>query len=241
MKQNQEKKKKSNSVLIGIVVTICTIACVATAIAVSIYVMNDIKRERLEEQLEEAEECYEKMDYEDAIETYENAIEIDPESKDAYIGLAEVYVVMNEYEDAIEILAEGYDETESSAIRRKLREIEELQEQYEERLAIQHDYELADRIRSAVLTSMMDPEVVTSTDAKTQECLRLFGTGVVDLCSISDEDNVYIRSIKNILEISSLSDLDDLVESSNFTGHIWVLIDGNRASVEIEGTGIIIE
>lgn len=251
MKQNQEKKKKSNSVLIGIVVTICTIACVATAIAVSIYVMNDIKRERLEEQLEEAEECYEKMDYEDAIEAYEDAIKIDPESKDAYIGLAEVYVVMKEYEDAIEILEEGYDETESSAIRRKLQEIEELQEQYEARLAIQHDYELADRIHSAVITSMMDPEVVTDEESNTYlssiNCVR------VDMCSIDEVNNKFIEGVidilgrpargtdsEDIISLSKLSDLGDMVKSSSFTGHIWMFIDRNTVSIEFEGTDIII-
>lgn len=63
--------------------------------------------------------------YEQAIAEYEIAIAIDPTQKDAYEELAEIYVELEEYEEAMEILEEGYEETEAKGLNRKIEKIKE--------------------------------------------------------------------------------------------------------------------
>lgn len=65
-------------------------------------------------------------DYEQAIAEYEIAISIDPTQKDAYAELAELYIELEEYEDAIEILEEGYEETEAKGLSRKVETVKKL-------------------------------------------------------------------------------------------------------------------
>ncbi|MCM1060271.1 MAG: leucine-rich repeat domain-containing protein [Eubacterium sp.] len=51
------------------------------------------------------------LSYEKAVLEFTEAIEIEPLNPDAYLGLAEAYVGMEDTEKAIEILEEGYDKT----------------------------------------------------------------------------------------------------------------------------------
>ena len=67
------------------------------------------------------------LNYEAAIAAYEEAIAIEPKCEEAYLGLAEVYAAMGEYDQAIAVLEEGYDATGSSAMLDRIAEIEELQ------------------------------------------------------------------------------------------------------------------
>ena len=104
----------------GIMVIVCI------AVAVVIIALGGNSGKKLAEQLELAA-CYmDELDYEAAIVAYEAAIEIDPMCEDAYLGLAEVYVAMGEYEDAIKVLEDGYEATGSEEIRRRQEEIEAL-------------------------------------------------------------------------------------------------------------------
>ena len=65
-------------------------------------------------------------EYEQAIAEFERAIAIDPTQKDAYAELADLYIELEEYEDAIEILEEGYEETEAKGLSRKIEVVKEL-------------------------------------------------------------------------------------------------------------------
>ena len=61
--------------------------------------------------------------YEEAIISFTAAIEIDPKQEDVYIGMAEVYVQMEDTDAAIAILEEGYEQTESERILDKIFEL----------------------------------------------------------------------------------------------------------------------
>jgi len=73
-----------------------------------------------------AEKYYSNMDYENAIATYLEAIEIDPTNVDAYLGLAAVYIDQEDYQAAIDILEDGVQATNSPAIEERLEEVYEL-------------------------------------------------------------------------------------------------------------------
>lgn len=49
-------------------------------------------------------------DYQEAIVAFQAAIQIDPKQKDAYLGLADVYIAMNDTEKAIDSLLQALDE-----------------------------------------------------------------------------------------------------------------------------------
>ena len=109
-----EQKKTINKKIIAIIAGMIAVVCIAVAVAIIALGGNSGKK--LAEQLDLAEHYMDELDYEAAIAAYEAAIEIDPMCEDAYLGLAEAYVAMGEYEDAIKVLEDGYEATRSEEI-----------------------------------------------------------------------------------------------------------------------------
>lgn len=119
-----ETGKTKNKKWIIIIAAIGAVVCIAVA-AVILVTGNSTER-KLTEQLDQAEGYLSELDYESAIVAYEAAIEIDPGCRDAYLGLADIYIEQEEYEEAAEILEEGLAQTDSRAIMKKLEDVEEL-------------------------------------------------------------------------------------------------------------------
>ena len=63
------------------------------------------------------------------------------------LELAEAYVAMDEYEDAIKVLEDGYEATGSEEIRKRLEEIEELLQEMEDHVMDWQDANLEAAIR----------------------------------------------------------------------------------------------
>ena len=193
----------------------------------------DIFNDKTSEELFELAEGYvAQQDYVYAIAAYKTIIALEPENEDAYIRLAETYLdtgKADRYNQATAILQEGYEKTASEIINEKL-----------ERVIFSNDQALADTIRVSVLTALMDPEVVTASDAETKECLDSLYTGI-DLCSLDGEDNMFLETVTWVWGIDDFSELSSMVKSSGFTGHIWVVSESeNQVRVEIEGTDIVV-
>lgn len=65
--------------------------------------------------------------YEEAIIAFTSAIEIDPRQSAPYIAIADIYILQDQYEDALSILSQGVENTESSSMLiSKLSEVESL-------------------------------------------------------------------------------------------------------------------
>lgn len=62
--------------------------------------------------------------YEEAIIAFAAAIEIDPKQVDSYIKCADAYIGLEDYEKALHILENGYDETQSTELLIKIEDIE---------------------------------------------------------------------------------------------------------------------
>ena len=62
-----------------------------------------LAKEQYEEQCFLGERYLEELDYEAAIAAFEEAIRINPKREDAYLGMAEAYAGLGEYEEAEEI------------------------------------------------------------------------------------------------------------------------------------------
>ena len=114
--------KKRKSLLIGITV-IGVLICVMTMLVVFLFYQYT---KSYEYHLKLAQKYLLEEEYEQAIAEYEIAISIDPLQKEAYEELAEIYVELEEYELAIEILEEGYQETEVKGLSKKVEKVKEL-------------------------------------------------------------------------------------------------------------------
>ncbi|MDL2214030.1 tetratricopeptide repeat protein [Clostridia bacterium OttesenSCG-928-O13] len=67
-------------------------------------------------------------EYEDALEVFLQVIDIDPQQIDAYLGAADAYLALDEPEEAMAILEEGLDATDSRRIERQMERIVEQQD-----------------------------------------------------------------------------------------------------------------
>lgn len=120
------KKKKNNK--IGVVVVIAIIlAIIVAAIFIVMTFVSSGQNEQLQEQLDLGKKYLNELNYEQAIVSYEMAIEIDPMSVDAYLGLASVYEEQGEYEKAISVLEEGYDATGNLLLLEELERFKQIQ------------------------------------------------------------------------------------------------------------------
>lgn len=91
--------------------------------------------------MELAQRYLDDLQYEQAIAEYKAAIEIEPNNKEAYLALADIYVQQEDYEAAMDILSHGWEQTEAEEITVCLEKIQticaEEQRQEEQR---QEDY-----------------------------------------------------------------------------------------------------
>lgn len=109
-------KKKRLMILGGAVLVLCVLAiCIFAATAGG--------NGKLSAQLELGARYLEEMDYEQAAAAYTTALEIDPRSVDAYLGLAEAYVGLGEYDSAEAVLRQGYERTEDERLKSYLEEL----------------------------------------------------------------------------------------------------------------------
>ena len=113
--------KKRPKLLIGIIAAIAVLAVVIISIVMTTVGGN---KNTYDSHMELAQRYLDELQYEQAIAEYEAAIAIDPKNEDAYLGLAEVYVTMDDLEKALQVLAEGYEQTESAKIAARQEELE---------------------------------------------------------------------------------------------------------------------
>ncbi|HIT66063.1 MAG TPA: tetratricopeptide repeat protein [Candidatus Merdisoma merdipullorum] len=82
---------------------------------------------QMKEQLALGQKYLEEDDYEQAVVAFNKVIALDEKQIEAYIGLADVYMAQEEFEQAQAVLAEGLNKCEDSGlIQEKIKEVEEL-------------------------------------------------------------------------------------------------------------------
>ncbi len=70
--------------------------------------MKTQREEKFRTELSHANRYLDDLDYEKAIAAYRAAIDIDPKDPKPYIGMADAYIGLGDYESARDILEEGY-------------------------------------------------------------------------------------------------------------------------------------
>lgn len=118
---------KRLKLVIGIIIAIIVAEVVFCAV---LFAISQTPERKAYEQLALAKKYFLEDDYEQAITAYQAAIELDAKCEEAYIGLADVYIELGEYELAAEVLEDtGID---SEDIEKKMEEVELLVQKIEE-------------------------------------------------------------------------------------------------------------
>ena len=81
---------------------------IVAAIVGGIFIVNKNKDAKFQEQLNLGNEALRNLDYEGAVTAFANAIGIDPKQVEAYLGITEAYVAMEDYVSASEYLIKGW-------------------------------------------------------------------------------------------------------------------------------------
>ncbi len=105
----------------------------AVIIGVNIY---NAPAKRLAEQLDLGNRYLDEMDYEQAVVAFTKAIEIDPTNTDAYLGAADAYIGLEDFESAKAVLEQGIENVTDVNMAEKLKdkqiEIDRIEKEIEE-------------------------------------------------------------------------------------------------------------
>ncbi len=142
------KKRRIPLLLVICAAVVLFLGIAVILIMVALFITASPKR-KLQQQLDFGEKYITDFDYDNALLAYEKAIEIDPNSVEAYIGYADVRIkiaeedilegqyieAVNNYDDALVVLQKGQNNTNSPEIANKIVEIEELIDILQEQLS----------------------------------------------------------------------------------------------------------
>ena len=110
--------KNKQFALVGTVVLLCVV------ILISVLLTKGAPQQKITKQIELGNKYLTEMDYEQAIVAFEQVIEIDPMNADAYIGLTDAYICLNEFDKAYETAKQGYEKTGDERLNEKMQMIE---------------------------------------------------------------------------------------------------------------------
>ena len=102
--QKPEEKKAGNKGPIIVLVVILLLVIGAGAGAAIYFTSAGYN---INKNMKQAQQCFEEQEYEDALDYYDKALDLDDTLVDAYLKSADIYVLQDEYESAIDLLAKG--------------------------------------------------------------------------------------------------------------------------------------
>lgn len=110
-----KKNGKMMAAIIGIIVV---------AVIAGFFACSNRTEVRVRKQLALGQKYLEEMNYEQAVVAFELALEIEPMSVEAYLGLVEVYIRTGDFEIALEYATKGYEVTKDERLKEKINMIE---------------------------------------------------------------------------------------------------------------------
>ena len=126
--QEPEKKKHGKAVLLVLVILII----IGLVVCGAIFAVNRFSPEaRTARLIEEAQDHYGSKDYDEAIDAYRAALEIIPDSVEAYKGLVKIYKKLDDTDELLDVLEEAYKATKDKYFKNELEDLEEELEEAE--------------------------------------------------------------------------------------------------------------
>lgn len=127
--RNDRKEECSNMKRIiksKAVILVSVFVCVVVLLTLTVTVIRgQAKSSDLNETLSLGEKYLQELDYTKSITAFKEAITINEKNVEAYKGLAEAYIGVQQYQDAIDIVTKGIDKTNDSSLKELLEKIQE--------------------------------------------------------------------------------------------------------------------
>ncbi|MBR0092378.1 MAG: tetratricopeptide repeat protein [Lachnospiraceae bacterium] len=105
------KKSRTKTIILAVAIVLA----IVIAVTVSILVIGNSPSRRLSEQLDLGNRYLSELDYEQAVAAYEAALEIDPKSSDAHLGLIRAYIALGDEEGLQDALRRAEDALDKDA------------------------------------------------------------------------------------------------------------------------------
>ncbi len=209
------KKNKNTWILIVVFLIVLLISLIVVGFILTENIRSQRHNKTIEEQLELGNKYLNELDYEQAIVAYEVAIEIDPMSVDAYIGLADAYIGQGDIGKAILTLEQGYEATGSQLVLDKLNELLNASTQ---------------SVNQAI--DIMANQISIDKDIPAQVIDGVYHNAYYKF-DLSNEDSKYLKEIIDILECGNYEkavvaiDYDKVKNIINSLGFLWTNSDGD--------------
>lgn len=165
MKENRKKK----AVIVGAAVIVICIVVFALLAG------GNSSAKRITELLDFGNKYLTEQDYEEAVAAFQEVIEIDSKCEEAYHGMADVYVAMDDYESAINILQQGIEQTGSEELTAYLEEIKETYARIQEEVAAR-EREVAEAAAEAerkeevgIIAKVLEEDTISNAELKQNE------------------------------------------------------------------------
>lgn len=123
----ESKTGMNKNLIIFVLAAIAVVAVVVLLLTVP----KSAKADKLTQQLDLGEKYLSELNYEQAVIAYNAAIEIDPKSADAYVGLVETYIAQGEYDMAETVVGQAIEELGENDESNGVKEIEQLKRRIE--------------------------------------------------------------------------------------------------------------
>ena len=144
------------------------IALIAIALAFVFIRFAPAKTTDIGTMISTAQQYLTEQKYEQAIAEFQKIIEIDPKNADAYIGLAKAYIGIGDTDKAIEVLEDGYEQTNDDRILEMLEELKSGMETAETTVTTVETTETAAET-TAEVTDTEIAETETTEDAEIEQ------------------------------------------------------------------------
>lgn len=129
----EEKKSSNTGLIISIIVSIIIILAAAGVCVFLLLSQSDSSySSEVEESLAKGQELLDDGEYEDAITEFESALEEDNMCIEAYTGIVDAYIELEEYDAARDVIEEAMELFEDDGTRMDVRKIEKLSEKVDD-------------------------------------------------------------------------------------------------------------
>lgn len=112
--------KKKTSLFIGIL-SVVVILCICL---VAVIFVKPAKKDKILEQMDLGDKYLDQLEYDKALASYQAVLKIDPNYVEAYLGIIDVYMQQEKFDEALKYANEGYELTGDSRLEEKVQFLE---------------------------------------------------------------------------------------------------------------------
>lgn len=204
---------------------------IVVAVIIGITMYNNSDAVRLRKQLDLGQKYLSEMNYEKAVMAFNQAIEIDPRSADAYLGLADAYLGLGDKEAALAALEAGYEATGDERLKERIDEMKVVEDSENVLEVVKDDEEIVERIFE--IHKFIQEETTIGWLASTDEYHYLTYDQIeMAYRPLAEELEMYLEQVHGEWEVYAWRDLENLY---CYLGEMEKCLETHRKGCEAEG------